>query len=60
MSFGAFPGEGDVARGKRRIVVGYFAFGIPARLIASGAEFSEGVPGWRWLTSRLRSAALSL
>ncbi len=45
MSFGTFPGETDIARGKRRIVVGYFVFGIPARLIASGAEFSEGVPG---------------
>ena len=45
MSSGAFPGETDIARGKRRIVVGYLFFGVPTRLVASAAEFSEGVPG---------------
>ena len=45
MSSGAFPGETDIQRGKRRIVVGYFFFGTLTRMGASASEFSEGVPG---------------
>ena len=54
MSIGAIPGETDIASGKRRIVVGYLIIGTPARLIASAAEFSEGVGGRGWLTSQRR------
>ena len=45
MSFGAFSGETDIQRGKRRIVVGYFVFGVPPRLLFGAAEMSEGVIG---------------
>jgi guanylate cyclase len=43
MSIGAYPGETDAQRGKRRIVVGYMAVGIPPRLFFSAAEFGEGL-----------------
>ena len=45
MSVGAYPGESDIQRGKRRIVVGYFFFGALVRLPVSASEFSEGLTG---------------
>ena len=36
MSLGGYPGETDIQRGKRRIVVGYFFFGALVRLPISG------------------------
>jgi guanylate cyclase len=42
MSLGAYPGETDIQRGKRRIVVGYFFFGALVRLPISASEFTEG------------------
>jgi adenylate cyclase len=44
MSIGAYAGETDIQRGKRRIVVGYFFFGAVVRLPISASEFAEG-PG---------------
>lgn len=44
-SFGAYPGESDVHRGKRRIVVGYFVFGALARVPFAQGEFAAGTPG---------------
>ena len=32
LSVGAYTGESDAESGKRRIVVGYMFFGIPARI----------------------------
>jgi adenylate cyclase len=45
MSLGAYPGETDIQRGKRRIVVGYFFYGALVRLPISISEFGDGVPG---------------
>ena len=45
MSFGAYLGETDIQRGKRRIVVGYFVFGVLSRLIVTASEFGGGLPG---------------
>lgn len=44
MSIGAYPGETDVQRGKRRILVGYLAIGAVTRLIAALLELSDGNP----------------
>lgn len=44
MSVGAHPGETDIDRGKRRIVVGYLVIGAAARLIAGVGELSDGSP----------------
>lgn len=43
-SFGAYPGETDVHRGKRQIVVGYFFFGVLARVPFALGEFAGGRP----------------
>ncbi len=43
-SFGAYPGETDVHRGKRQIVVGYFFFGVLARVPFAAGEFAGGTP----------------
>ena len=45
MALGAYPGETDVRRGKRRIVVGFFFFGALTRVFAVAIELAEGVPG---------------
>jgi hypothetical protein len=45
MSLGGYPGETDIQRGKRRIVVGYFVFGALTRLPFSASEYAEGLPG---------------
>jgi len=45
MSVGAYPGETDIQRGKRRIVVGYFVFGALVRLPVAASEFVDGRPG---------------
>jgi guanylate cyclase len=44
MSLGAYPGETDIQRGRRRIVVGYFFFGAVVRLPIAITELSGGVP----------------
>lgn len=45
MSLGGYPGETDIQRGTRRIVVGYFVFGALVRLPVSASEFGDGLPG---------------
>ncbi len=45
MSVGAYPGETDIQRGTRRIVVGYFVFGALVRLPVSASEFVDGPLG---------------
>jgi len=45
MSIGAYPGETDIHRGTRRIVVGYLVFGALVRLPVSVSEFGGGLPG---------------
>ncbi len=45
LSVGAHPGETDIRRGKRRIVVGYALFGSLARFIGAAAEFGDRLPG---------------
>ena len=44
LSLGAYPGETDMQRGRRRIVVGYFAFGALARVIIATSELGGGLP----------------
>ncbi|MDP9329985.1 MAG: hypothetical protein M3P11_05005, partial [Actinomycetota bacterium] len=56
MSLGAYPGETDIHRGTRRIVVGYFVFGALVRLPFSASEFGDGLP-WEGLVDL--TAALS-
>lgn len=60
MSLGGYPGETDIQRGKRRIVVGYFVFGALTRLPISASEFAEGLPriGVIDLTAALASIVL--
>jgi len=56
---GAYPGETDVHRGKRRIVVGYFVVGALTRMVASAAEFGAGSPeGWLDLAAAIASILL--
>jgi adenylate cyclase len=57
MSLGAYPGETDIHRGARRIVVGYFVFGALTRLLLSASEFSGGRP---WVGVVDLTAALSI
>ncbi len=45
LSIGAYPGETDIQRGKRRIVVGFLVFGPLARLFFAAGEFGEGDVG---------------
>ena len=45
LSLGEYPGETDIRRGKRRIVIGYVVFGSLARFIGSAVEFSDGLAG---------------
>ena len=45
LSIGAYPGETDIQRGKRRIVVGFFVIGALIRLFFSALEFGEGLAG---------------
>ena len=45
MAIGAYPGETDIQRGKRRIIVGYFVIGALTRLLFAIADFSGGLPG---------------
>ena len=56
MSLGAYPGEADIHRGTRRIVVGYFVFGALVRLPISASEFGDGLP---WVGVVDLTAALS-
>ena len=44
LSIGAHPGETDIRRGERRIVVGYVVFGSLARFIGSARGFGEVLP----------------
>ena len=45
LSLGEYPGETDIRRGKRRIVIGYVVFGSLTRFIGSAVEFSDGLAG---------------
>lgn len=45
MGMGAYPGETDIQRGKRRIFIGYVVFGALARLVVAISDFSAGLPG---------------
>jgi adenylate cyclase len=56
MSLGAYPGETDIHRGTRRIVVGYFVFGELVRLPIAASEFGDGKP---WAAVLDLTAALS-
>ena len=56
MSLGAYPGETDIHRGTRRIVVGYFIFGALVRLPIAASEFGDGKP---WAAVGDLTAALS-
>ncbi|MFV1961123.1 MAG: hypothetical protein ACC658_04750 [Acidimicrobiia bacterium] len=59
MSSGAYPGETDIRRGKRRIVVGYFFIGALTRLVFAAGQLSEGSPeGWVDLTAGIMSVVL--
>jgi adenylate cyclase len=60
MSLGTYPGETDIQRGKRQIVVGYFVFGALVRLPISASEFGAGLPwvGVVDLTAALASLLL--
>jgi len=49
LSIGEYPGERDVQRGKRRIVVAYMVIGIPPRLFFGIGYFSEGQPALAWV-----------
>jgi guanylate cyclase len=44
MSLGGYPGETDIQRGKRRIVVGYLVFGALSRLPSLASEYAR-LPG---------------
>jgi guanylate cyclase len=59
MSVGAYPGETDINRGRRRIVVGYFFFGAVTRLLYAAGELSQGSPeGWVDLSAGVMSVVL--
>ncbi len=45
LSSGEYPGETDIQRGKRRILVGYFVVGALSRAVFSVVEFGEALPG---------------
>ena len=60
MSIGAYPGETDIQRGKRRIVVGYFFFGALTRLVASRSSSATVCPGWLWSTLGRADQCLAL
>jgi guanylate cyclase len=55
LSVGAYVGESDVQRGKRRIVVAYMWIGIVPRLIFGIGSIGEGQPlrGWNDLLAAL-------
>ena len=60
MDLGAYPGETDIQRGKRRIVVGYLVFGALVRVPFALSEFAEGSPALALidLTAALASVLL--
>ena len=59
LEIGAMPGENDIRRGQRRIVVGYFVVGSVTRLVAVFEEFGRGSPeGWVDLSSMSASLVL--
>ena len=59
MSSGAYQGETDIQRGKRRIVVGYFVIGALTRLVAATGQLSQGSPeGWVDLSAAVMSVVL--
>lgn len=59
LDIGTYPGEADIQRGKRRIVVGYLVIGGPTRMIAAAAELGAGsLEGWVDLIAALASLAL--
>ena len=59
MAVGAHPGETDIRRGARRIVVGYFFLGALVRFtFGSGARCSRRPRGWVDLTAATLSVIL--
>ena len=59
MSVGAYSGETDINRGKRRIVVGYFFFGAVTRLVFAAGQLSQSSPeGWVDLSAGVMSVVL--
>jgi guanylate cyclase len=44
MQIGAYPGESDSQAGRRRIVIGYILFGVPARLLFGVDALTAGSP----------------
>jgi adenylate cyclase len=59
MSSGAYPGETDIQRGKRRIVVGYFFIGALTRLVFAAGQLSQSSPvGWVDLSAGVMSVVL--
>lgn len=49
LTFGEYPGETEVQRGKRRIVVAYIVIGIAPRLFFAADSFSQGLPALGWV-----------
>ena len=49
LDIGSYPGESNVQRGRRRIVVGYMVVGILPRLGAAATEFAGGLPAVAWV-----------
>jgi guanylate cyclase len=59
MTVGSHPGETDIRRSTRRIVVGYFFFGALTRLIVASGELAEGSPElWVDLSAAIVSVVL--
>ncbi len=59
MTVGAHPGETDIRRSTRRIVIGYFFFGALTRLIVAAGEMAEGSPElWIDLSAAIVSVVL--
>lgn len=59
MTVGSHPGETDIRRSTRRIVIGYFFFGALTRLIVAAGELAEGSPElWVDLSAAIVSVVL--
>lgn len=56
MTIGEYPGESDIQRGKRRIIVGYFIFGPLVRVAFVASGFGQDAP---WLSEVLLGASLA-
>ena len=59
MTVGSHPGETDIRRSTRRIVIGYLFFGTLTRLIVAAGELAEGSPElWVDLSAAIVSVVL--